>query len=69
MPGWQDYVVEPMTQLLTLIAEGVGAVEMAAVTEDLANCIHPHPSLSESIGIAAEIYMGTATDLYIPKKK
>ena len=52
-----------------LIAEGVVAVEMAAVTEDLANCIHPHPSLSESIGIAAEIHMGTATDLYIPKRK
>jgi dihydrolipoamide dehydrogenase len=52
-----------------LIAEGVVAIEMAAVAEDLAGCIHPHPSLSESIGIAAEIHMGTATDLYIPKKK
>ncbi len=52
-----------------LIAEGVLAVEMAAVAEDLAESIHPHPSLSESIGIAAEIYLGTATDLYIPKKK
>ncbi len=52
-----------------LIAEGVVAVEMAAVAQDLAESIHPHPSLSESIGIAAEIYLGTATDLYIPKKK
>ena len=52
-----------------LIAEGVLAVEMAAVAEDLALSIHPHPTLSESLGIAAEIYLGTATDLYIPKKR
>ena len=42
---------------------------MAAVAEDLAHTIHPHPSLSESLGIAAEIHLGTATDLYIPKKR
>ena len=52
-----------------LIAEGVLAVEMAAVAGDLAESIHPHPSLSESIGIAAEVYLGSATDLYIPKRK
>jgi dihydrolipoamide dehydrogenase len=52
-----------------LISEGVVAIEMASVAEDLAQCIHPHPSLSESIGVAAEIHMGSATDLYIPKRK
>ena len=52
-----------------LIAEGVLAVEMAAVTEDLAHSIHAHPTLSESIGIAAEIHLGTATDIYMPKQK
>ena len=52
-----------------LIAEAVLGVEMAAVAEDLAHTIHPHPSLSESLGIAAEIHLGTATDLYIPKKR
>ena len=52
-----------------LISEGVLAVEMAAVAQDLALSIHPHPTLSESLGIAAEIHLGAATDLYIPKKK
>ncbi len=52
-----------------LIAEAVLGVEMGAVAEDLAHTIHPHPSLSESLGIAAEIHLGTATDLYIPKKR
>ena len=52
-----------------LIAEGVLAVEMAAVAEDLAHSIHPHPTLAESIGIAAEIQLGSATDLYMPKRK
>lgn len=52
-----------------LIAEAVLGIEMGAVAEDLAHTIHPHPSLSESLGIAAEIHMGTATDLYIPKKR
>jgi dihydrolipoamide dehydrogenase len=52
-----------------LIAEATLAVEMAAVVTDIAETIHPHPTLSESIGIAAEIFEGTATDLYMPKKK
>lgn len=52
-----------------LIAEAVLGIEMAAVAEDLSHTIHPHPSLSESLGIAAEIHLGTATDLYIPKRR
>lgn len=51
-----------------LIAEGVLAIEMAAVVEDIAHSIHPHPSLSESVGVAAEIQLGSATDVYMPKK-
>ena len=52
-----------------LIAEAVLGIEMAAVAEDLAHTIHPHPSLSESLGIAAEIHLGTATDLYVPRRR
>ena len=52
-----------------LISEGTLAVEMAAVAEDLAGTIHPHPTLSESIGIAAEVFLGTATDLYVGPRK
>ena len=51
-----------------LIAEGALAIEMGAVAEDLALTIHPHPTLSESLGIAAEVFLGTATDLYVPKR-
>ena len=52
-----------------LIGEGVVAVEMGATVRDLAECVHPHPTLSETIGMAAEAFEGTITDLYIPKKK
>ncbi len=51
-----------------LIAEGVLAVEMAAVAKDLALTIHPHPTLSETIMEAAEVSFGTSTDIYRPKK-
>jgi dihydrolipoamide dehydrogenase len=52
-----------------LIAETVHAIEMGAVAEDLALTIHPHPTLSESIGFAAEIAEGTITDLPPPRKR
>ena len=48
-----------------LIAEGVVAVEMGAVSKDLALCIHPHPTLSETIGAAAETLHGLATDIFV----
>jgi dihydrolipoamide dehydrogenase len=51
-----------------LIAEGVLAVEMAAVAKDLAMTIHPHPTLSETVMQAAEVFFGTSTDIYRPKK-
>ena len=52
-----------------LIAEGVLAVEMAALASDVKLSIHPHPTLSETIAFAAEAMDGTLTDLYMPKKK
>ena len=52
-----------------LIAETVLALEMGADMEDLALTIHPHPTLSETAGFAAEIAEGSITDLYMPKKR
>ncbi len=52
-----------------LIAEAVLALEMGAEMEDIALTIHPHPTLSETLGFAAEMAEGTITDLYVPKKK
>jgi dihydrolipoamide dehydrogenase len=52
-----------------LISEGMLAIEMGADAEDIGLTIHPHPSLSETLAAAAEMFSGTITDLYIPKKK
>jgi len=51
-----------------LIAECALAIEMGAEAADIGLTIHPHPTLSETVGMAAEVYEGTVTDLYIPKK-
>jgi len=52
-----------------LIAETVLALEMGANMEDIGLTIHPHPTLSETVGFAAEIAEGSITDLYLPRKK
>ncbi|KLD78438.1 dihydrolipoyl dehydrogenase [Xanthomonas hyacinthi] len=52
-----------------LLAEIGLAIEMGAEAEDIGHTIHAHPTLSESVGMAAEVYDGTITDLYLPKKK
>jgi dihydrolipoamide dehydrogenase len=52
-----------------LIAEGVVAVEMAALATDLKLSIHPHPTLSETMMEAAEVFFGTSTHVFRPKKK
>jgi dihydrolipoamide dehydrogenase len=52
-----------------LISECTLAIEMGADAEDIGLTIHPHPTLSETIGMAAEAFEGTITDLYIPKNK
>ena len=51
-----------------LIAEVVVAMEMDAEVGDLALAIHPHPSLSETVALAAEVAEGSITDLYLPRK-
>jgi dihydrolipoamide dehydrogenase len=51
-----------------LIGEGVVAVEMGATVRDLAECVHPHPTLSETIMEAAEAFFGHATHTYVRKR-
>jgi dihydrolipoamide dehydrogenase len=51
-----------------LIAEAVLAIEMGADAADIALSIHPHPTLSETVGLAAEAFEGTVTDLYLPRR-
>jgi dihydrolipoamide dehydrogenase len=51
-----------------MIAEGTLAIEMAATATDVALTIHPHPTLSETVMQAAEVFFGTSTDLYRPKR-
>ncbi|MGB7129206.1 MAG: FAD-dependent oxidoreductase, partial [Candidatus Sulfotelmatobacter sp.] len=52
-----------------LIAEGVLAIEMAALAKDVALTIHPHPTLSETVMESAEVFFGTSTHVYRPKPK
>jgi dihydrolipoamide dehydrogenase len=52
-----------------LIAEGVLAVEMGATAKDMAESVHPHPTLSETLMESAEAFYGVATHIYSRKKK
>ena len=52
-----------------LIAEAALAIEMGADAVDLGHTIHPHPTLSETVNFAAEMFEGTITDLMPPKKR
>jgi dihydrolipoamide dehydrogenase len=52
-----------------LIAEAALAIEMGADAADLGHTIHPHPTLSETVAMAAEMFEGTITDLMPPKRK
>lgn len=51
-----------------LIAEAVMAIDRGTSIRDVADTIHPHPTLSETLGAAADVYFGTATDFYRPKR-
>ena len=51
-----------------MISEGMLAIEMGADAEDIGLTVHPHPTLSETVGLAAEAFSGTITDLYLQKK-
>jgi dihydrolipoamide dehydrogenase len=51
-----------------LIAEAVVAIEMGADAADIGLSVHPHPTLSETVAMAAEAFEGTITDLYLPRR-
>jgi len=78
--GLTKLIIEPGTERVLgvgivgvnageLIAEGVLAVEMAATASDLKMTIHAHPTLGETLMESAEVYFGTATNFYKPKKQ
>src|SRR5713226_9059855 len=77
--GMTKLILDPVTERVLgvgivgtgageLIAEGTLAIEMAALAKDVALTIHPHPTLSETIMQSAEVFFGTSTDLYRPKR-
>ncbi len=78
--GLTKLVVDPKTERVLgmgivgsgageLIAEGVLAVEMAALASDVKLSIHPHPTLAETVMEAAEVFFGESAHLYAPKRK
>jgi dihydrolipoamide dehydrogenase len=52
-----------------LVAEATLAIEMGADAADIGLTVHPHPTLSETVGMSAEAFEGVITDLYMPKKR
>ena len=77
--GFTKLVVDPETEQILgvgivgvgageLIAEGVVAVEMGMTVSDMRMSIHPHPTMSETFGEAAELFLGECTHVYKPKK-
>jgi dihydrolipoamide dehydrogenase len=78
--GMTKMVIDPATERVLgvgivgsgageLIAEGVLAIEMGATASDLKLTIHAHPTLSETIMESAEMFFGTATHVYKPRRK
>lgn len=77
--GMTKLIIDPQTERVLgvgivgagageLIAEGVLAIEMAALAGDVALSIHPHPTLSETVMESAEVFYGTSTHVYRPKR-
>lgn len=77
--GMTKLIIDPQTERVLgmgivgagageLIAEGVLAIEMAALASDIAMTIHPHPTLSETVMEAAEVFFGTSTHVFRPKR-
>ena len=77
--GLTRWLVDPETDQLVgcgivgagagdLIAEAVLAIQRGCQVHDVAELIHPHPTLSETLGGAAEVYLGTATEVYKPRR-
>ncbi len=78
--GLTKWIIDPETEVVLgcgivgsgageLIAEATLAIEMGCVIRDVTETIHPHPTLSESLMNAGEVFYGTATEIYKPKKK
>lgn len=78
--GFTKLLFDPATQRIIgggivgahagdLIAEIGLAIEMGCEAADIGHTIHPHPTLSETVAMAAEVFDGSITDLYIPKKR
>ena len=77
--GMTKWIVDPETERVLgcgivgpgageLIAEAVLAIEMGCEVRDLSETVHPHPTLSETVMNAAEVFYGTATEVYKPKR-
>jgi len=77
--GFTKWIIDPKTERVLgcgivgpgageLIAEAVLAIEMGCEVRDLTESIHPHPTLSETVMNAGEIFFGTAVEMYKPKK-
>jgi dihydrolipoamide dehydrogenase len=77
--GMTQLIIDPETERVLgvgivgagageLIAEGVLAIEMGALAKDIALSIHPHPTLSETLMESAEVFFGTSTHIYRPRK-
>ena len=78
--GLTKWIVDPETDRVIgcgivgagageLIAEAVLAIEMGCQMRDVADSVHPHPTLSETVAFAGEVHLGTATEVYRPKRK
>ena len=78
--GLTKWIVEPETERVLgcgivgsgageLIAEATLAIEMGCVIRDVVETIHPHPTLNETVMNAGEVFYGTATEIYKPRKK
>ncbi len=77
--GLTKWIIDPETECVIgcgivgtgageLIAEAVLAIEMSCEVRDVTESIHPHPTLSETLMNAGEVYYGTATEIYKPKR-
>jgi dihydrolipoamide dehydrogenase len=78
--GLTKWIIDPATERVLgcgivgagageLIAEAVLAIEMGALARDVAESIHPHPTLSETVSFASEVHLGTATEVYRPRRE
>ncbi len=78
--GMTKWLIDPETQRLLgcgivgpgagdLISEAVLAIEMGCVARDVTDSIHPHPTLSETLMNAGEVFFGTAVEIYKPRRR